>query len=126
MSYQFDVGFRQLFGSRTELGSVREPGQTNDRGRSDAADWVREKLGFWPDAAQERVLASGHRGILNCTRQWGKSTVTAAKAVHQAYTEGESLTLVVSPSGRQSGEFVRKAEGFAQRLGIRPKGDGEN
>jgi hypothetical protein len=21
---------------------------------------------------------------LNCTRQWGKSTVTAAKAVHQA------------------------------------------
>ena len=126
MSYQFDVGFRQLFGSRTELGSVREPGQTNDRGRSDAADWVREKLGFWPDAAQERVLASGHRGILNCTRQWGKSTVTAAKAVHQAYTEGGSLTLVVSPSGRQSGEFVRKAEGFAQRLGIRPKGDGEN
>jgi hypothetical protein len=88
---------------------------------------VREKLGFEPDAAQERLLASeSQRGILNCTRQWGKSRVTAAKAVHQAYTVGESLTLVVSPSGRQSGEFVRKAEGFAQRLGIRPKGDGEN
>jgi hypothetical protein len=74
----------------------------------------------WPDPAQERVLASGsHRGILNCTRQWGKSTVTAAKAVHRAYTEGGSLTLVVSPSARQSGEFVRKAEGSRQCLYIR-------
>ena len=66
------------------------------------------------------------RCLLNCTRQWGKSTVTAAKAVHQAYTEAESLTLVVSPSARQSGEFVRKAAGFAGRLGIRTKGDGDN
>jgi phage FluMu gp28-like protein len=48
------------------------------------------------------------------------------QAVHQAFTEGGSLTLVVSPSARQSGEFVRKAEGFVRQLGIRPKGDGEN
>jgi phage FluMu gp28-like protein len=66
------------------------------------------------------------RGILNCTRQWGKSTITAALAVHEAWSQRESLTLVVSPSGRQSGEFVRKAAGFAQRLGIRVKGDGDN
>ena len=92
-----------------------------------AAEWVRGKLGFEPDGWQERVLATeSKRGMLNCTRQWGKSTITAAKAVHQAYTEAESLTLVVSPSARQSGEFVRKAAGFARRLGIRPKGDGDN
>ncbi|HTS28204.1 MAG TPA: terminase family protein [Bryobacteraceae bacterium] len=91
------------------------------------AEWVTERLGLEPDAAQRRVLNSrGRRGILNCTRQWGKSTVTAAKAVHQAYTQAESLTLVVSPSARQSGEFVRKAEEFAARLGVRVKGDGEN
>ena len=41
-------------------------------------------------------------------------------------TEAGSLTLVVSPTARQSGEFVRKAAGFARRLGIRPKGDGDN
>jgi hypothetical protein len=64
--------------------------------------------------------------MLNCCRQWGKSTITAAKAVHQAYTEAESLTLVVSPSSRQSGEFLRKASTFARRLGIRPRGDGDN
>ena len=50
----------------------------------------------------------------------------AAMAVHHAYTEGGSLTLVISPSARQSGEFLRKAAGFARRLGIRAKGDGDN
>ena len=90
-------------------------------------EWARDKLGFEPDDRQAQVLASGAaRGLLNCTRQWGKSTVTAAKAVHEAYTHAESLTLVVSPTARQSGEFVRKAAVFTQRLGIRPKGDGDN
>jgi hypothetical protein len=64
--------------------------------------------------------------VLNCSRQWGKSTVTAAKAVHQAWTAAESLTLVVTPSARQSGEFLRKAAGFVRRLGVRAKGDGDN
>ena len=114
-------------GTWQERGPSGEPGEKNQGERADAAEWVRQKLRFEPDAAQARVLAwEGRRGLLNCTRQWGKSTITAAKAVHQAYTEGESLTLVVSPSARQSGEFVRKAAGFAQRVGIRPKGDGDN
>jgi hypothetical protein len=52
--------------------------------------------------------------------------VTAAKAIHQAQQTPGSLTLVVSPSARQSGEFVRKAEEFTRRLGVRVKGDGEN
>jgi hypothetical protein len=33
---------------------------------------------------------------------------------------------VVSPSARQSGEFVRKAAAFMRRLGVKPKGDGDN
>ena len=37
-----------------------------------------------------------------------------------------SLTLVVSPSARQSGEFLRKAAAFVRRMGIRPRGDGDN
>src|SRR5882724_2711957 len=104
------------------------PKPHDDAGYSgDAADWAGEKLGFVADAAQARVLRTGSRRVLlNCTRQWGKSTVTAAKAVHEALTRPGSLTLVVSPSGRQSGELVRKSEGFLRRLGIRPKGDGDN
>jgi phage FluMu gp28-like protein len=99
----------------------------NSEWLGDPVEWVRGRLGFEPDAAQAQALASKRkRVLLNCTRQWGKSTITAAKAVHHAYTERESLTLVVSPSARQSGEFIRKAAGFARRLGIRPKGDGDN
>src|ERR1700674_2717749 len=49
----------------------------------DAVVFTREMLGFSPDAQQEKVLRGGRRGIVNCTRQWGKSTVTAAKAVHR-------------------------------------------
>src|SRR5437016_13539768 len=77
------------------------------------AEWVQRELGFEPDAAQKRVLnTNSRRVLLNCTRQWGKSTTTAAKAVHHAQTTPGSLTLVVSPSARQSGEFLRKAEEF--------------
>jgi hypothetical protein len=93
----------------------------------DAVEWVRKRLSLQPDALQVRVLGTrSKRGILNCSRQWGKSTITAAKAVHQAHTEAGSLTLVVSPSARQSGEFLRKASEFVRRLGIRPRGDGDN
>ena len=62
---------------------------------------VVERMGFVPDAWQARVLASGARqGILNCSRQCGKSTVTAVMAVERAYTEAESMTLVVSGGDR--------------------------
>src|SRR5580658_8070040 len=67
----------------------------------DPAEWVKSNLGFSADPTQEQVLRSDkQRGLLNCTRQWGKSTVTAAKAVHQAHEFPDTLTLVVSPSAR--------------------------
>jgi len=88
---------------------------------------VRERLGLAADRLQARVLSTRmRRGVLNCSRQWGKSTITAAKAVHQAQTEAGSLTLVVSPSARQSGEFPRKASAFVRMLKIGVKGDGDN
>jgi hypothetical protein len=93
----------------------------------DAVAFARQRLGFHPDALQESVLAStAARGILNCTRQWGKSTVAAIKAVHRAFTHPGSLVVVASPSERQSGEFVRKAAEMLAKLGIRPRGDGHN
>jgi hypothetical protein len=95
--------------------------------RVDALRFARERLGFSPDAKQSAVMSGKiRRGLLNCTRQWGKSTITAAMAVHRAWTVPESLTIAVSPSGRQSGEFLRKASGFVRKLGIRARGDGDN
>lgn len=103
------------------------PGAPAARDDEETGPSFAARLGIEFDAVQARVFESrARRGILNCTRQWGKSTVTAAKAVREAWSNPGSLTLVVSPTARQSGEFVRKAAGFVQRLGIKPKGDGDN
>jgi hypothetical protein len=76
---------------------------------------------------QASVLGSqAKRGILNCSRQWGKSTVAAAKAVHRAFTRPGCLVLVASPGERQSAEFLRKASEMVQRAGVAPRGDGGN
>jgi hypothetical protein len=50
----------------------------------------------------------------------------ATKAVHRAFTQEGSLVLVASPTKRQSAEFLRKAAEFVGRLGIKPRGDGDN
>jgi hypothetical protein len=93
----------------------------------DPASFARIRLGYKFDAQQIKVLTStAKRGILNCSRQWGKSTVTAAKAVHRAYTRAGSLVLVSSPSERQSAEFLLKASGMVRTLGIPVRGDGKN
>jgi hypothetical protein len=92
--------------------------------RLDPVEFVRERLGIEPDAVQaEWLRRSVHRGILNCSRQWGKSTLAAAKAVYHAANHAGSLVLVVSPSERQSGELVGKAERFVRRLGQEVKRD---
>src|SRR5207302_8246334 len=93
---------------------------------ADAVTFARERLGFEPDQEQARALRGGRRGIVLCTRQWGKSTVMSAKAVHRAHCVAGGLILLLSPCGRQSGEFLRKAETFVRRLGIKPRSDGVN
>ena len=69
--------------------------------------------GLKPDDWQVRALRSGaSRMLLNCSRQSGKSTVSAALAVHTALYEPGSLVLLLSPSLRQSQELFRKALDF--------------
>ena len=93
----------------------------------DAVTFAVTRLGITPDAKQMEVLRSeAKRGILNCSRQWGKSTVAAIKAVHRVYERPGSTVLVSSPCVRQSAEFLRKAAELLVKLGIKPRGDGDN
>jgi hypothetical protein len=93
----------------------------------DAVEFARTRLGIEPDARQMEVLRSNSkRGILNCSRQWGKSTVAAVKAVHRAFTRPGSLVLVASRAQRQSSELLRKIAVMLVRLEIRPRKDGDN
>lgn len=93
----------------------------------DPVRFARETLGFHPDPTQEALLQSTARqGILNCCRQWGKSTVAAIKAVHRAHFHPKSLVVVASPTERQSAEFLLKARTLVEKLGIPVRGDGHN
>ncbi|HLJ97466.1 MAG TPA: terminase large subunit [Gemmataceae bacterium] len=77
-------------------------------------------LGLEPDRWQIQVLQANYRrALLNCCRQSGKSTTTAALALHHALypPEGKpTLTLLLSPSLRQSSELFRKVIDFYRRL----------
>jgi len=65
--------------------------------------------GLEPDPWQTRVAQSrSDRILLNCCRQSGKSTLTAALALEAAFQERGALILVLSPSMRQSAETFRK------------------
>ena len=78
--------------------------------------------GLDPDPWQRDFLTKRpHRGLLNCSRQSGKSTTTAALAVWTVLSEPGSLVLLLSPGLRQSGELFRKALGIWRTLG-RPVG----
>ncbi len=93
----------------------------------DAAEFARLRLGFEPDARQAEALRCGaKRGILNCSRQWGKSMTAAAMAVYRAVTRPRSVVVVAGPSRRQSGELVLKAREMAEFGGVKVRGDGRN
>lgn len=70
-------------------------------------------LGIALDQWQREALTTSARDILLlCSRQAGKSTVSAITALHQAvYTPG-SLVLAVSPSERQSKRLLRTIHRF--------------
>jgi hypothetical protein len=80
-----------------------------------------------PDPWQAEVLRSDHpRVILNATRQGGKSTVVACKALHLGLFVPKSLILVVSRSLRQSSEFGKKLFDSYRELGRPVSADSES
>ena len=75
-------------------------------------DWA-ARLGLELDPHQEAILDPAiRRGILNCCRKWGKSTMIALKAAHFAAHRPGTTVLVVAPSARQSEELL----GIAARM----------
>lgn len=89
--------------------------------------WAQSMLGFTPDPVQAEILRSpAARLMLCCTRQFGKSTITAIKALHHAWTHPDSLVLAAAPTARQSGEWLEKSRFFLGRLGVRARSDGHN
>lgn len=83
----------------------------------DPVAFASERLGFEADPWQAQVLRSPAKlTLLNCSRQSGKSTTTSIIALHTAYFQPESLTLLLSPTSRQSKELFAKVAGFLRML----------
>jgi|SRR5829696_4415089 len=73
--------------------------------------------GLEPDPWQADLLRTmPRRALLLCSRQSGKSTVTALMALWTAIYKAAALVILVSPSQRQSGELFRTVMGFLSRL----------
>jgi hypothetical protein len=83
----------------------------------DPAAFAAEALGLDLDDWQCKVISSrGKRDLLNCSRQAGKSTTAAVLGLHEALYRPGSLTILVSPSQRQSSELFRKVVEFREKL----------
>jgi phage terminase large subunit len=79
-----------------------------DREKFDAV-LMANRAGIVPDAWQSDLLRSDARQmILLCSRQSGKSTVSAVLGLHTAIYQKNALVLLLSPSLRQSTELFRK------------------
>src|SRR5690554_6625510 len=85
------------------------------------------QIGIEPDPWQRDVLRTTNEALLMlCSRQSGKSTTAATLGLHGAVYRPDSLTLVLSPSLRQSKEFFAKCVKAYQQLGRPVPADAEN
>ncbi|WP_020473436.1 terminase large subunit domain-containing protein [Zavarzinella formosa] len=96
---------------------LRRDGELLERLRDDPTLFM-SSAGLSPDPWQENVLRSeAERTLLLCSRQAGKSSVSAALALRSALTRPGFPVLVLSPTLRQSGELFRKIVSLNNALG---------
>ena len=82
----------------------------------DAAAFA-QSIGFEPDPWQAKLLRSkSKRRILNCSRQVGKSSVTAIAVLHKALFTPDSMIVLISPTEDQSAELFRKMRDALKQL----------
>lgn len=100
---------------------------SNDLARALDPVKLAEDCGIQPDPWQAQVLRSrSPRMLLLCSRQVGKSTITAVKALHTALYRAKSLILCVAPAERQSVEWFRRCIDCYRTLGRPVPADTEN
>ena len=84
-------------------------------------------VGIEPDQKQAELLRStSRRVLLNCCRQWGKTTITGALAAHEAIYSPGAMIVLVSPSQQQSGELFKKVAEFWKQLPGAPEATQES
>ena len=91
----------------------------------ETSTWAQTKLNFHPDPIQSEILNHpAQRLILLCTRQFGKTQITALKALHFALRHPGALVVVASPCERRSAEWLLRVTNLLHTLGIPHRRDG--
>jgi hypothetical protein len=99
---------------------------TPDACEDGVALWARI-YGTPPDDWQAAVLRSEHpRVLLNCSRQSGKSSISAVMALYEVLYRPPALVLLVSASLRQAQELAKKCFDGFRALGKPVPTDAEN
>ena len=85
----------------------------------DPVAWARDRLGLELDPVQSELISSrGRRELLCCTRQWGKTTTTAAAVLHECEYFPGSKVVIMGPSCRQSSLALAQISLLAAKAGI--------
>jgi Terminase large subunit, T4likevirus-type, N-terminal len=99
-----------------QIDEVRQVSEAVERPKRTAVEMASD-IGLTLDAWQVRALETTSRDvILLASRQAGKSTVAGVAALHEAVYEPGSLTLIVSPSERQSKRLLRSVRRLYQHV----------
>lgn len=110
---------RRLADLRAQAAALRRHRPTDQLARDRVA--FAHSLGLDLDPWQADVLrAESKRDIFNCSRQAGKSTTAAVLALHEALYQPGSVTVLISPSQRQSSELFRKVTELRQMMPHEP------
>jgi hypothetical protein len=111
---------RRLDSLRAQVRAISRLRSTEELARDRVA--FARALGLDLDPWQSSFVTSGgKRDLLCCSRQAGKSTAAALVALHEALYRPDSVTVLVSPSQRQSSELFRKVVDFRNRLPFQPE-----
>ena len=86
------------------------------------AAWATRALHFTPSKLQAEILDyTGDRLILCCARQWGKSTIVAIKALHEAVHNPNTVTIILSRTKEQASVILQRIRANASTLGLATK-----
>lgn len=101
--------------------SVRSKAGVEDASTISAAALM-DRAGMEPDPWQDNLfLGAWDRALLNCCRQSGKTTASAALALETALSTPSGLVLILAPARRQSKEFLHTVRTLYRDAGPQTK-----
>jgi terminase large subunit-like protein len=112
----------EMFALTTKLGRLGASMLMTDLRRAIDPASIATDIGLTLDRWQADLMRStAPRILLCCSRQVGKSTVSALIALSVAVMTPGALVLLISPSQRQSAELFKTVMGFLKKLPSAPR-----